>query len=356
MCIKKAAETSQHSGVLNSISRVLEQWNVKIARENGPANKMADLLQSLLTARPGHLQNQTEAGMYSPSSSIRPPSPKQLPGEFPNASPDTPDASQAFVDADEFLQSIPTGSGDGDSNATPALQPVRIGQSRTSEHSVAFHKLAQEKRITPVFEYEEVSPQRFGVKLTLEGRVVVKEAGPWPSKKAAKEAVCKRGIHDLSEMKGTVNPPPPSNGENWVGTLQEFYDLDPTWPRPVYTDFAVGNQFACELVIDKHYAPFGGCLVKFPSKKAAKANAARKAVEWLIANNYMGPEGPPTRKRRKGSGGGGTAAVTTTMGPTGVVVEIKRNTSYLQKVNGKPINILSPTRETGLKVGEVLTS
>jgi hypothetical protein len=177
---------------------------------------MADLLQSLLIAQPVHPQHLTKARMHSSSGRV---SPQQAPGEFPDATPDTPDVSHAFVDADEFLQSIPTSSEDKRPSAIPGLQPRQIGQSRTSEHSVAFHELAQEKRITAVFEYDEVTPQQFSVKATLDGQAVVEDAGPFPSKKAAKEAVCERGLQVLSGMEGMVNPPP-SNSENWVGMLQ----------------------------------------------------------------------------------------------------------------------------------------
>jgi hypothetical protein len=94
----------------------------------------------------------------------------------------------------------------------------------------------------------------------------------------------------------------------------------------------VGNHFACELQIDKRSAaPFGGRLVMFPNKKAAKVNAAREAVEWLIANNYMGHDGPPAKKKRKNG-----SSVTAVIG-SDATVEIKRDASFAQKVNGKPV-------------------
>jgi hypothetical protein len=139
-----------------------------------------------------------------------------VPGEFPGILEEAADKN--FVDADEFLQSI-TRSEDGPSNAIPELQPVQIGQSRMSAHSVAFHQLAQEKRVTAVFEYEEPVPQQFRVKLTLGGQWDIVDAGPWPSKKAAKEAVCEKGIQVLRNMEAKATAPP-SSDENWVGILQ----------------------------------------------------------------------------------------------------------------------------------------
>jgi hypothetical protein len=163
--------------------------------------------------------------MYSSGSSIRQPNPQPLPGEGPNMLPDIADADHIFVDADEYLQSIPPNftSSIALRNRPPALQPdihpVQIGQSQSSEHSVAFHQLAQEKRVTASFEFKEPAPQQFGVTLTLGGQRIVEELGPWPSKKAAKEAVCAKGYQVLRDMEGMLVPAP-ATGENWVGKLQ----------------------------------------------------------------------------------------------------------------------------------------
>jgi hypothetical protein len=149
--------------------------------------------------------------MYSSGGSTRQPD-QQLPGEYPDALQEAA-STDNFFDADEFLRSIPVRLED------PPLQPVQIGQSRLPTNSIALNQLAQEKRIMAVFEYEEVAPQKFGVKLTLDGRWHVEDAGPWPSKKAAKEAICERGIQALKDMESTMAVPP-SDDQNWVGTLQ----------------------------------------------------------------------------------------------------------------------------------------
>ncbi|KAH0543007.1 hypothetical protein FGG08_002615 [Glutinoglossum americanum] len=274
---------------------------------------MADLLQSLLTTRPDNPQHRAEAGMYSSSSDARQLNPQQVPGGSLDASEDAADMNHALVDADEFLRNLtPARYEDGPAGVIPALQPVKIGQSRSSVNSVAFHRLAQEKGVTPVFVFKELVPQQFSAKLTLSGQVDIEDAGSWPSKKAAKEAVCEKGIQALMGMEGRVAIPP-SSDENWVGKLQNF---------------AMGTQFACELKIDQRpSAPFGGRHVTFLNKKAAKANAAHEALEWLIENGYMGREGPPSKRKRKG-GSSGTAAI----GP-GATVEIKRDARFAQKVN-----------------------
>ncbi|KAI9777543.1 MAG: hypothetical protein M1839_008837 [Geoglossum umbratile] len=293
---------------------------------------MADLLQSLLTPWPAHThpQHRTEANMFGSSSSTHQPNPIPAPA---SGLQDVSDSDHIFVDADEYLQGIPTStpgpttSRDEPSKVMPAIQPVQIGQSRSSKHSVVFHLLAQEKRIAATFEFKEPTPQQFSVTLTLDDRRVVEEPGPWPSKKAAKEAVCEKGYQVLTGMEGIATPTP-TNIENWVGMLQQYYDgRDHACPRPTYTDFAVGNLFACELVIDKRVsAPFGGRYTKFPSKRAAKTNAAREAVEWLTANNFMGPQGPPTKKKRKGG------SISQVAPESGMIVEIKRTANFAQKV------------------------
>jgi hypothetical protein len=104
----------------------------------------------------------------------------------------------------------------------------------------------------------------------------------------------------------------------------------------------VGNLFACEVVIDKHApALFGSRYSTFPTKKAAKANAAREAVQWLMANNFMGPQGPLAKKKRK-SGSSGLGAV---MPESGTTVEIKRVASFTQKVTGKLSARVSPLQK-----------
>lgn len=71
-------------------------------------------------------------------------------------------------------------------------------------------------------------------------------------------------------------------------------------PQPIYQEFAVGIQFACELEISQGPdEPFGSKRKAFGSKKAARSNAAKEAIEWLRANNYMDDNGPPKRKKAK---------------------------------------------------------
>ena len=73
--------------------------------------------------------------------------------------------------------------------------------------------------------------------------------------------------------------------------------------------------------------PFGSPSVPFSSKKAARANAARLAIEYLIETGELNPDGSPTKGRKKTKLG---AAVS--MQGKGSL-EVKRGSTYTQKVN-----------------------
>ena len=82
--------------------------------------------------------------------------------------------------------------------------------------------------------------------------------------------------------------------------LPEFYAADPSLlaQGPIYTEFALGSLYACECLIDKRAdSPFGSKDMGFPSKKAAKTNAAMEAVNWLVEQGELNPDG--TAKKRK---------------------------------------------------------
>lgn len=77
------------------------------------------------------------------------------------------------------------------------------------------------------------------------------------------------------------------------------YSNATTTPAPLYQDYSVGKQFACEVTLkERSSKPFGGQDKLFMSKKAAKANAAREAVIWLREQGHMGEHGPPKKKAK----------------------------------------------------------
>ncbi len=74
---------------------------------------------------------------------------------------------------------------------------------------------------------------------------------------------------------------------------------------------------------------FGSKTEPFPNKKTARANAAKQAVQFLIAEGLTNPDGT-SKARKKGTPGnpGKTIKV------EGKALEVKMDASYAQKVNG----------------------
>jgi len=96
----------------------------------------------------------------------------------------------------------------------------------------------------------------------------------------------------------------------------------------MYHDYALGLAYASICTIpSRPDQPFGSPNNAFSTKKGARANAAREAVEHLIANGELNPDGS-TKGRKKVKVG---AAVRI----QGRGLEVKKESSYAQKVNGK---------------------
>ena len=98
----------------------------------------------------------------------------------------------------------------------------------------------------------------------------------------------------------------------------------------MYEEYALGSSFACECTIPfRPTQPFGSKMESFSSKKAARVNAAKQAVEHLISEGELNPDGS-TKARKKTMVG---AAVR--MEGEGLKLKVSRSSSYAQKVNGK---------------------
>ena len=65
----------------------------------------------------------------------------------------------------------------------------------------------------------------------------------------------------------------------------------------------------------------------FASKKAARVNAAKQAVEHLISEGELNPDGSTKAKKKS------TIGAAVRMGGKGL--KVSRDSSYAQKVNGK---------------------
>ena len=197
-----------------------------------------------------------------------------------------------------------------------------------------FNSLCQLHAIGHQFDLREVAKGCFSAKVEF-GQHVMEEPGPFPSKKQAKEEICKRALPILEAL------PAPSKGtkrkssgggspmdtelegysermmttvqddENWVGLLQNFSQQRKT-ALPDYRHFEAdtvdlqrqgmaltNKKFACTVqVAQAHLHVFGSEEKLFATKTEAKRHAAKDAVTWLRANEFM-PATPPPPKRRK---------------------------------------------------------
>ncbi|KAI9848294.1 MAG: hypothetical protein M1837_000558 [Sclerophora amabilis] len=245
-----------------------------------------------------------------------------------------------------------------------------IDQSSNSQSIALLNHLSQTRGLSLNYEFASTNLQLpaagngFGVRLRVGDVLDVVEAGPYRTKKKAKEVVAEKALALLKEKEATsaaldvrTGDGDKASKENWVGKLQEHYQTKGVSkfpalvsPGPRYTSLSVGGKFAYEVEIDARPAqPFGGRSVTFPSLKAAKSNAAREACEWLEREGLMAVRGPGGGMQTVGGevsagcGGGGesssssgvgggrvASSITIENGDTGI---LKRDASAAQKVN-----------------------
>lgn len=204
----------------------------------------------------------------------------------------------------------------------------------------------------------------------------------WPSKKAAREGLALKGL-DLVKALQSKRAEEAISAENWVGLLNsklghprnqcrsisfcstyahrlnshmggffflmalslafhQIYGQTGESVGPIFTEYTVGSLFACTCLISLHSTPFGSKSVVYTSKKAARANAAREAMNFLISFGYATPDGKarpkikpekslaPAAGKRKKSGLKNVASVD-------AITTVLTNTDapFAQKVNGE---------------------
>ena len=94
----------------------------------------------------------------------------------------------------------------------------------------------------------------------------------------------------------------------------------------MYAHYSLGSSYSSTCTIpSRPDQPFGSSTALFPSKKTARANAARLAVEHLIDEGVLNPDGHPKARKKFKLG----AAVSI----KGSGLEVKRGSTYTQKVN-----------------------
>lgn len=218
------------------------------------------------------------------------------------------DEHQAQREARYSTASPPIKKATTSENTTP-LTPVVVG-ARSSKHTILLHEKYQALGIPqPLFTYEGNTISGWAASVSFPGLENVEElqglSGDrrFNSKQEAKEALSEKAFAVLEEMerqgrvkKAEKNRKKSVGGqleqqqnlterepvENYVGKLLE-YQRSISGPQPTYTDYQSGTHFACLLTLEGQPHPFGTLTSLFSSKKAARQDAARHAVEHFKA-------------------------------------------------------------------------
>ena len=231
-----------------------------------------------------------------------------------------------------------------------SVQPLPLG-TKTSHHVSSLNLLCQARGLpTPIF---DLNQQGQGHETSFGGVVRVGEAtvggdGRFRNKQEAKESLAQEAMGTVKEMtprarKVQSTGGNASTGKNWIGMLQEYHDSTYRGAQsPIYHYFSLGSTFSATCTIPTYPdSTFGSQDVPFPTKKAAQANAAKQAVELLIAESKLNQDGSPLRKRRNNANILGTNEP---LASQGLVIKAS-STTYAQKVNEfAPLLGLSPAQ------------
>lgn len=303
---------------------------------------MADLLESLVSP------NSSQQSFHSLAEHPSPSSPPNTSADHDSAAPQSSSQSQFSAlhaaglpihDVDSYLAApenaallhrAPDRKNASTKQSKPEIepsQPVSLG-SKSSHHSTALNLLCQKKGLVPDFQIDgDASNADFGGVLKI-GDVTIASDERWHSKKSAREALAEKGFEAVKDMEAKRKEPgtPGEKDKNWIGMLIEYHQLINPKQGPVYLDYSLGSSYSATCAIpSRPDQPFGSSAAPFPSKKTARVNAARLAVEYLITEGELNPDGS-TKARKKAKLG---AAVRI----QGKGLEVKRGSTYTQKVN-----------------------
>ncbi|KAL8853611.1 MAG: hypothetical protein Q9221_001597 [Calogaya cf. arnoldii] len=222
--------------------------------------------------------------------------------------------------------------------------PEQIGSPKTTHNVPMLHHLCQERGLVAEYEIDGDQVLGFGGTVTAGGETFMSDQR-WQNKKDAKEALSELAVPVVREMgairKGQAVPLTPKEKpgpeRNWVGMLLEYHNAsDPRHfaPRSAYTEYALGPyNFGCTCTVpsinDGTSAPlvFGSATDPFSNKKAARNNAAKAAVQYLISLGELNPDGSCKAKKKVKLGGGPTVKV------EAKGIEVKKDASYANRVN-----------------------
>ncbi|RYN46231.1 hypothetical protein AA0114_g8386 [Alternaria tenuissima] len=187
-----------------------------------------------------------------------------------------------------------------------SLKPVAVG-ARSSKHTILLHEKYQALGTPqPLFTYGGSGETGWTVSVSFPGLDNADELQglsadkKFNSKQEAKEAMSQKALTVLEglEKEGRIQKAEKSKkksagsqpvqqvkeekepGENYVGQILEFQRATDS-PQPTYTDYQSGQRFACILTIEGLDMEFGSINNLFSSKKAARRDAARRAVEYF---------------------------------------------------------------------------
>ena len=222
-------------------------------------------------------------------------------------------------------------------------QPVLIGQTRSSQHIQTLHYLCQQRGIIPEFDLNGGTSTDWGGWLRINEHNIGSDQR-WPTKKAAREGLAEKAIEIVKDIQIMGAQVRTSSQINWVGRLlgmlqphgtvdhgvlntTEYHNVRSQPEKPVYNDYVVGSLFACECSVPGRTRPYGGKENGFPNKKAARSNAAKEAVEHLIAQGLLNNDGTLKAKKKMQAG----AAVKV----EGKALNVEKSATYSQKVTGK---------------------
>ncbi|KAL8729648.1 MAG: hypothetical protein Q9166_004597 [cf. Caloplaca sp. 2 TL-2023] len=222
--------------------------------------------------------------------------------------------------------------------------PRQLGAPKTTHNVPLLYKLCQERGLALEFQIDGDQFEGFGGIVKVGGQAIASERR-WPNKKEAKEGLAELGVPVVREMRAVSREKSASaeQGEpekNWVGMLLEYYNnIDATAPGPLYTEYAINHTFACTVALPTlPTTPFGSPNNPFPTKKAARSNAAKEAVCHLISTGDLNPDGSTkTRKKYKGVAAGPTVRI------DAKGVGVKKDATYANRVNDLcPLLSLTP--------------
>ncbi|KAK9246247.1 hypothetical protein V1506DRAFT_535893 [Lipomyces tetrasporus] len=184
-------------------------------------------------------------------------------------------------------RSIPSGYAGDDVNESETLEP---GAATSQLHELCA-KLGP--GYTPLFQFDPVRPSGFSALLVINREEFVAR-GPYKSKKEAKFEVAKMGLSYVTALQEDMQQ---DGGPCWMKYLNELCGLQQwTMDRPEYI-VNVPNTFACIIRVNGH--PYGDMSASYKSKRIARNEAARLALEALCTDSTINNSGQSQGKQEK---------------------------------------------------------